>query len=168
MVRQVPTLFFEVVPRSSKLSSRPERIPQFASPYPEKALGDVTRHSRSTLFVPGSLFLPLPQFGQCAKSHPFSRLPPLVLSCLSFSTSLLLESVTCSLFFANAGGGVGFSAQRAPQTRRVRTFLTPAEHLLWSQTGSGDAQVIGSSAQRRRRLHIQLSLLQAQGFQVNG
>ena len=43
------------------------------------------------------------------RGHKFSRimgLPPLVLSCLSFSQSLSLFSIICSLFLQNTGGGV--------------------------------------------------------------
>src|SRR5882724_1322636 len=42
----------------------------------------------------------------CGKFSIFSSLPPLELSCLSFSASSRLFSVACSLFAQNAGVGI--------------------------------------------------------------
>jgi hypothetical protein len=183
MVRQVPAQF--LVPCPSDGRFRLAHIAQSAPPFvfttlhvsppgtpflshAYKTLWGVTRHARSAFFLAACLFRPLPQFRQYAKSCIFSRLSPLVLSCLSFSISHLLESATCSLFSGNTGGWGRVSAQKTRRTRRVRTLRTPSEHVFWSRTGSADIRPVRSFAQRRRRLHIQLSLLQAQGFQVNG
>jgi hypothetical protein len=167
MVRQVPAQF--LVPCPSDGRFRLAHIAQSAPPFVFTTfLWGVTRHARSAFFLAACLFRPLPQFRQYAKSCIFSRLSPLVLSCLSFSISHLLESATCSLFSGNTGGWGRVSAQKTRRTRRVRTLRTPSEHVFWSRTGSADIRPVRSFAQRRRRLHIQLSLLQAQGFQVNG
>jgi hypothetical protein len=185
MVRQIPAQFFEVFPRSSARRSRPARIVQSASPFVSttlqlpfsatpllshlyKTLGGVTQQARSTLFVAVSLFRSLPHFRRCAKPHVFSRLPPLRLSCLSFSTSRLLESVTCSLFSGNTGGWGRVSAGTVRPIPKGQTSFRVREVPSTSQAGSQDVQAVCSLAQRRRRPYIQLSSLQAQGSQVNG
>ena len=182
MVRQVPTQFLDVLPRPSDHCSRPARVAQFGSPFvfttlqipfpatplpshPYKTLGGIAHHA---LFVAVSQFRPVPQFRQCAKPHLFSRLPPLVLSCLSFSRSRVLESVTCSLFTRNTGGGVGVSAGRVRSIPKRQTSFRVPEVPSTSRAGSRHVWAVCSFAQRRRRLHIQLSLLQAQGSQVHG
>jgi hypothetical protein len=54
----------------------------------------------------------------CGKSCPFSGLPPLVLSCRSFSHASPLFSTVCSLFCQNTGGGV--SAYKSTRTQKTR------------------------------------------------
>jgi hypothetical protein len=185
MVRQVPAQFFDFVPRRSSRRFRPARLAQFASSFVfttlqisfpatpllahlYKTLGGVTQHACSTLLVAASLCWPLLRFSQCAKSYLFSRLPPLVLSCLSFSTSCLLESVTYSLFPRNTGGWGGVSAGTVRPIPKGQASLRLPDVLSTSQVGSQDVTAVCSFAQRRRRLHIQLSSLQAQGSQVHG
>ncbi len=46
----------------------------------------------------------LPRLGRGGKPHILSSLPPLVFSCLSFSHSLPLFSIACSLFYKNTRG----------------------------------------------------------------
>jgi hypothetical protein len=98
----------------------------------------------------------------------FSGLAPLLVSCLSFSHSSPLFSVACSLFSQNTGVWGRLSAQRAPRTRKVRTLFIRSEHAFWSRTGSRNVPTVRSFTQRGRLPHIQVSLLQAQGSQVNG
>ena len=185
MVRQVPAQFFEVVPRSSDRRSRPARIAQFASPFvfttlqipfsatpllshPYETLEGASVHACSRRFVAASQCPRLTQLGQCSKSYLFSRLPPLELSCLSFSASRLLESVAYSLFPQNTGGGVGCLLPQYARIPKGQTSFRLHEVSSTSQAGSQEVRAVCSSAQRRRRLHIQLSLLQAQGSQVHG
>ena len=91
------------------------------------------------------------------KSFVITRLPPLELTCLSFSHSLPLFSKACGLFCQNTGGGVSL-----PKLGALPAFS------LSSSVARDALSSLSRSAQRRRRLHIQLSLLQAQGSQVHG
>jgi hypothetical protein len=65
--------------------------------------GVAPKHSSSTVFLcawwSAGGFLSL-----CRKSYRFSKLPPLVFSCLSFSHSLSLFSINCTLFSQNTRG----------------------------------------------------------------
>jgi hypothetical protein len=90
-----------------------------------------------------------------ANSLVFSGLAPLLVSCLSFSHSSHLFSSACSLFSQNTGGGVGSLCESsAPQRYPFLSVVPPFP--------------VSQSAQRGRLPHIQVSLLQAQGSQVNG
>jgi hypothetical protein len=144
-------------------------FPANSNSHPSESPQGVTlQHSFSTISVSLSLCRHLHQLSQRAKAYVLSNLPPLVLSCRFFSHSSPLFSAGCSLFSQNTGGWGRVSAERAHRTRKVRTSFTPSEHTFWSRTGSLDVPTVLSLTQRRRRLHIQLSLLQAQGSQVNG
>jgi hypothetical protein len=103
---------------------------------------------------------------QRVDSYAVRGLRALVLSCLSFSHSSHLFSSACSLpagfsaglFSQNIGSGVGSlcesSALSAPQRYLFLSVVPPFP--------------VSQSAQRGRLPHIQVSLLQAQGSQVNG
>ena len=54
----------------------------------------------------------------CRKSHPFNRLPALILSCRSFSHSLPLFSMACGLFCKTPGVGI------PPHSRHACIFLS--------------------------------------------
>src|SRR5258708_36312922 len=77
----------------------------------------------------------LPQAG---KSHRFSSLPPLVLSCLSFSHSDPLFSAACRLFSKHRGGAGHIMVSHTLAARpagldRLAKAGTPP--LLWPDAG---------------------------------
>lgn len=185
MVRQVPTQFLEVVPRSSDRCSRPARIAQFASPFVIKNLQiafpatPILSHLYKTLggchptrpsdpfrcgvSVPARSPLPsvcqVPSFQQVAAS---CTLLPLFLDVASFRTNNLQPlPPKCRGW----GGGLLSQYARIP---KGQTSFRLHEVPSTSQVGSQDVRAGRPFAQRRRRLHIQLSLLQARGSQVHG
>jgi hypothetical protein len=122
-------------------------FPANSNSHPSESPQGVTlQHSFSTISVSLSLCRHLHQLSQRAKAYVLSNL-------------FCFQRVAAS--FPKIPGGVR-------RTRKVRTSFTPSEHTFWSRTGSLDVPTVLSLTQRRRRLHIQLSLLQAQGSQVNG
>ena len=62
----------------------------------------------------------LPRPGRSGKSHVLSSLPPLCRSLRSFSRSLPLFSIACSLFYKNTRGGY---PQKSPLLESVRCGL---------------------------------------------
>jgi len=173
MVRHLPAQFPDVVARLFGLAVHPANN-RFSTPLfsasPELLFPQFLcfhNHLRCPLvFSSASNFQVLRRHRslQPANVQTFQRVDPfavrglraLVLSCLSFSHSSHLFSSACGLFRQNTGGGVGaqtsFRPSKAPSASRMGSRGAPRVRL----------------AQRGRLPHIQVSLLQAQGSQVNG
>src|ERR1700730_15072721 len=62
--------------------------------------------------------------------HPFNRLQPLELSCLSFCNSHPLFSIACSLFSQNTGGGVPPGQPSTLPTLRLSDVLTGRRYFV--------------------------------------
>jgi hypothetical protein len=175
MVRQVPAQFSEVVRRLRSRRSWLERV----------------SHPLSFVFI--SLQTPFPATPLLSHSYETLGVSPRGVStrrssspCLHAFAAKLLFSVACRLLFSLASlfsprslyyqaltasfaqtpGGGRVSPKEAPQ--KVSASFAPSEGAFWSRMGLQDVQTVRSLTQRRRRLHIQLSLLQAQGSQVHG
>jgi hypothetical protein len=175
MVRPLPAQFPDVVPRLFGLAAHPANnrfstlLFSAASELLFPQLLSFHNHLRCPLvFSSASNFQVLRrhrslqpaniQTFQRVNSFAIRSLRALVLSCLSFSHSSHLFSSACSLFSQNTGGRVGSlcesSALSAPQRYPFLSVVPPFP--------------VSQSAQRGRLPHIQVSLLQAQGSQVNG
>jgi hypothetical protein len=174
MVRHLPAQFPDVVPRLFGLAVHPANN-RFSTPLFSASSGLLFQqllcfhnHLRCPLvFSSASNFQILRrhrsrqhanvQTFQHVDSFAVRGLRALVLSCLSFSHSSHLFSSACGLFRQNTGGGAG-----------AQTSFRPSKAPSASRMGSRGVPTVHAPTQRRRILHIQLSLLQAQGSQVYG
>jgi hypothetical protein len=174
MVRHLPAQFPDVVPRPFGLavhsannrfftplfSASPELLfPQLLSFHIYLRCPLVFSSVRSLLAASVRSVL-----DPCFNSFTIRRLRPLAcpeprreLSCFSFSCSFPLFSKACGLFCQNAGGGV-------PQPKLCALRAS----ALSSSIVRAALSLLSHGAQRGRLPHIQVSLLQAQGSQVNG
>jgi hypothetical protein len=167
MVRHLPAQFPDVVPRPFGLAVHSANNRFFTLLFSASSellflqLFSFHNHLRCPLLFSSESSIPAASARSVLrlifKSFAMRRLRPFERSCLTFSHSFPLFSETCGLFCQNAGGGVSLPKLGAPRASALSSSIVRAALSLLSH-----------GAQRGRLPHIQVSLLQAQGSQVNG